>query len=161
MGNHFCQAPEAFLQSDIMAKEYSRTQRLGDQIQKDLAQLIQFNVKDPRLGLVTITAVKISRDLTHASIYFTVLNFDETDQEKLIKETESVLNDAAGFLRSELAQGLNTRITPKLRFHYDVSVARGSRLTSLIQQVRSEDKQRVSERGDQDVSDSKSDGEDS
>jgi ribosome-binding factor A len=135
-----------------MAKEFSRTQRLGDQIQKDVAQLIQFNIKDPRLGLVTITAVKVSRDLTHASVYFTVLSFDEDAQAKIIKETEGVLNDAAGFLRSELSQGLKTRITPKLRFHYDVSVARGSRLTSLIQQVRSEDKERVSNRGDQDVS---------
>ena len=90
-----------------------RTQRLADQIQRDLAALIRLELKDPRLGMVTISAVKVSPDLGYADVYVTVLgaSLDERPDESL-----SVLNAAAGFLRSELGRSIRTRMTPRLRF---------------------------------------------
>ncbi|MFY0639853.1 MAG: 30S ribosome-binding factor RbfA [Bermanella sp.] len=123
-----------------MAKDYSRTQRLGEQIKRDLAQMLQFQVKDPRLGLVTLNAVKVASDLGYADIYFTVMKpgMVEADADT-IKETEKVLNDMAGFLRTELSQIMKTRITPLPRFHYDISLERGHKLTNLINQAMRED----------------------
>ncbi len=126
-----------------MAKEYSRTQRLGEQIKRDLAQMLQFQAKDPRLGLVTLNSVKVATDLAYADIYFTVMKpgMPEADEDT-IKETEKVLNDMAGFLRTELARDMKTRITPLPRFHYDVTLERGHRLTNLINQATREDNKR-------------------
>lgn len=126
-----------------MAKDYSRTQRLGEQIKRDLAQMLQFQVKDPRLGLVTLNAVKVASDLGYADIYFTVMKpgMVEADADT-IKETEKVLNDMSGFLRTELSQIMKTRVTPLPRFHYDVSVDRGHKLTNLINQAMREDTSR-------------------
>ncbi len=83
-----------------MAKEYSRTQRIGDQMQRELAQLIRREVKDPRVGLVTITAVEVSRDVGHAKIFITVMGQDNSEE---IAQSIKVLNAAAGFLRMQLA----------------------------------------------------------
>jgi len=129
-----------------MAKDYSRTQRLGEQIKRDLAQMLQFQVKDPRLGLVTLNAVKVASDLGYADIYFTVMKpgMVEADADT-IQETEKVLNDMAGFLRTELSQTMKTRITPLPRFHYDVSLERGHKLTNLINQAMREDQGRKSD----------------
>jgi ribosome-binding factor A len=114
-----------------MSEEYSRTQRVADQIQREVALLIQHEVKDPRVGMVTITAVKVSREFDIAAIYFTVFgaNGDSVD---LVKSTQEGLNKAAGFLRSSLARKLKIRTTPKLRFVYDKSVENGNRLSALI-----------------------------
>ncbi|MGR6871053.1 30S ribosome-binding factor RbfA [Pseudomonas sp. HK3] len=126
-----------------MAKDYSRTQRLGEQIKRDLAQMLQFQVKDPRLGLVTLNAVKVASDLGYADIYFTVMKPGMVDADTdTIKETEKVLNDMSGFLRTELSQVMKTRVTPLPRFHYDVSVGRGHKLTNLINQAMREDSSR-------------------
>lgn len=119
-----------------MAKEYSRTQRVGDQIQRDLAKIIQQDMKDPRLGLVTISGVRVTRDLAYADVHVTFLG---RDGEGEVKEALKVMSGAAGFLRSELARGLKLRIIPKLRFHYDESLVRGRRLSSLIDQAREKD----------------------
>lgn len=134
-----------------MAKEYSRTQRLGEQIKRDLAEMLQFQVKDPRLGLVTLNAVKVASDLGYADIYFTVMKsgMPEAD-DATIKETEAVLNEMAGFLRSELAQNMKTRITPMPRFHYDVTLERGHRLTNLINDaIKEDDARKNEENGDE------------
>ncbi|MEY1660896.1 30S ribosome-binding factor RbfA [Isoalcanivorax beigongshangi] len=114
---------------------FQRTDRIGDHIQRELASLIRTGVKDPRLAMVTIQEVRVSRDLTWADVYFTVLGQDaEAGQ-----QAEQVLGGAAGFLRSELARDLNTRTTPRLRFHYDRLPEEASRLSSLIAQARSSD----------------------
>ena len=128
---------------NTMAKDYSRTQRLGEQIKRDLAEMLQFEVKDPRLGLVTLNAVKVASELGYADIYFTVMKSGmPVADAATIKETESVLNDMAGFLRSELARDMKTRITPALRFHYDVTLERGHHLTGLINKAIKEDSAR-------------------
>ena len=104
-----------------------RTTRLADQIQRDLSGIIRLELKDPRIGLVTITGVELSSDMTHAKIFVTVLG----DEDKT-EETLATLRRASGFLRSELAHGLGTRVTPELHFVFDESVVRGARLSQLI-----------------------------
>ena len=110
-----------------MPKDYSRPRRVAEQIQREMAQLVQQEIKDPRIGLVTISAVKLSRDMSHATIYFTVL-----DDEHTIEDTQKVLEKATGFLRHELGQRMQLRITPALQFRYDESIAYGNQLTELI-----------------------------
>ena len=122
-----------------MPKDYSRTSRLCEQIQRDLAQMIQFEMKDPRLGMVTLNQVKVAKDLGYADIYFTVMGAKGETDEQIREQTESILNDAAGYLRSELARNMTTRVTPQLRFHYDETLERGHHLTGLIKKARQED----------------------
>ena len=125
-----------------MPKDYSRTSRLSEQIQRDLAQMIQFDLKDPRLGMVTLNHVKVAKDIGYADIYFTVMGAKGETDEEIRRQTEMILNDAAGHLRSELARIMRTRITPHLRFHYDETLDRGMKLTSLIKKATDEDNAR-------------------
>jgi len=118
-----------------MAREFSRTQRISDQVQKDLAQLIQREIKDPRLGMVTISYVKIAKDLGYADIYITVMAMCGKDEATAVKESLKVLNNAAGFLRGQLSGKIKLRVMPQLRFHFDESVDRGRRLNDLIIQA--------------------------
>ncbi|MBB3102023.1 30S ribosome-binding factor RbfA [Azomonas macrocytogenes] len=120
-----------------MAKEYSRTQRIGDQIQRELAMLIQREIKDPRLAMVTITAVEVSRDLAHAKVYTTVMSQDDSSQ---IAESLDILQDAAGFLRMQLGKAMKVRTVPQLHFHYDASIRRGTELSALIERAVAEDR---------------------
>jgi ribosome-binding factor A len=122
-----------------MAKEYSRTQRIGDQMQRELAQLIQREIKDPRLGLVTLTGTEVSRDLAHAKVFFTVMGQDDDDQK--IAESQAVLKDAAGYLRMLLGRAIKLRTIPQLHFLYDESVRRGAQLSVLIERAVAEDRQ--------------------
>jgi len=110
-----------------MKRDFSRSSRVADQIQRELASLIQFEVKDPRVGMVTITAVEVSRELEYARIYFTVLGDAEVR-----KATEEGLARAAGFLRRELAHRLKLRTTPSLQFLYDESIDRAAKMDELI-----------------------------
>jgi len=121
-----------------MAKDYSRTQRIGDQMQRELAQLIRREIKDPRVGLVTITAVEVSRDVGHAKVFITVMGPDSAED---IAQNIKVLNDAAGFLRMQLGKAMKLRSVPQLHFHYDESVLRGAHLSALIERAVAEDGQ--------------------
>ena len=120
-----------------MSAEFSRSQRLGEQIQRDLALLIQRELKDPRIGMVTVNFVELSRDLSYADVNVTVLVPQDSD-EKII-ESLSCLNDAASFLRMELGRGLKLRKVPHLRFHYDDSLKRGARINKLIHEALKSD----------------------
>ena len=145
-----------------MPREFSRGRRVADHIQKELAVLIQQEVKDPRLGLVTINEVKVSRDLGFADVYFTSfssdtfrandsLDEDEVEVEVEVEDAEreernslspaEVLENAAGFLRSRLAKSLSTRTTPKLRFHYDHTIEQGAKMTQAIKKAIEGDEQ--------------------
>ena len=122
-----------------MPKDFSRTSRLGEQIQREVAQMIQFEMKNPKLGMVTLNSVKVAKDLGYADIYFTVMGAKgETDAE-IRANTSKILNEAAGYLRSQLARILTPRVTPQLRFHYDETLERGHHLTGLIKQARAAD----------------------
>lgn len=120
-----------------MAKEYSRTQRIGDQMQRELALLITREVRDPRLGMVTLTGVDVTRDLAHAKVYFTVMGQEDPAKIALNRE---ILEDAAGYLRMLLGRGLKLRTIPQLHFHYDESVSRGAHLSALIERAVAEDR---------------------
>ena len=112
-----------------------RLQRLGDQIQRELAVLIRDEINDPRLtGFVTISSVKVSSDLGYADVYVTVMEPELNDAMSKHSHEGSmqVLNNAAGFLRTELSHRLKTRTTPRLRFHYDEVTARGNYMMDLI-----------------------------
>jgi ribosome-binding factor A len=125
-----------------MAREFKRTDRVADQIQRDLAMLIQREIKDPRLGMVTVSYVKVSKDLGYADTYVTVMPLGNQDEATVTPESLAVLNNAAGFLRKELARGIKLRVMPQLRFHYDESVDRGRRLHSLIEKAYQQEQKR-------------------
>lgn len=112
-----------------------RLKRMGDQVQRELSDLIRSELKDPRLGgLVTISTVKVSPDMGYAEIYVTVMGRELADDQtaQAHKDTLEVLNGAAGFLRRELGRRVKTRITPHLRFHYDNVTAHGNYMMDLI-----------------------------
>lgn len=114
-----------------MAREFSRGRRVGEQMQRELALLIQQEVKDPRLGMVTVAGVEVTRDMAHAKVFVTVL----TDDAKQLAQSIEVLRHAAGFLRRELARRMLMRSVPELHFVHDESVERGTRLSALIDQA--------------------------
>jgi len=116
-----------------MPKDFTRTQRLGEQIRRELSVLVQNEVKDPRVSMVSFTAIKLSRDLSHATVYCTLMNKDDKT------ETIQALNRASGFLRKKLAAEINARIVPALKFVYDESLERGTHLTELINAARKDD----------------------
>lgn len=123
-----------------MAREFSRTDRISDQIQKDLASLIRTEMKDPRVGMVTINDVNVARDLGYADVYITLLTLEENDANSdSVKQSLAALNSAAGFLRSQLGKMIKLRTIPRLRFHYDSSVGHGRKLDALITQARKKD----------------------
>lgn len=116
-----------------MPKEFSRTQRVKELIQRELAYLIQRELGDFHLGLITISAVEMSSDLKEARVYITVL-----ESRTPIEQTVQALNDAAGLLRHHLSQRLTLRMTPRLQFFYDSSLETGNRLLALIDSIKSD-----------------------
>ncbi|HUN68499.1 MAG TPA: 30S ribosome-binding factor RbfA [Burkholderiales bacterium] len=106
-----------------------RPQKVADLIQRELSDLLRREVRDPHVGMVTLTSVDVSPDLSHAKVFFTLLQEDRKD------ETTRALQRAAGFLRSQLAHRMKLYTTPELRFVYDESVERGDRLSRLIDSV--------------------------
>ena len=114
-----------------------RTRRIGEQIRRDLAELIRAELRDPRLTLVSTTSVEVSRDLAYARIYVTAL-CEPGERAELVAE----LNRAAPLLRRELGRRLRTRTVPKLEFRYDEVVERGARLSALIDAAVAADAER-------------------
>jgi ribosome-binding factor A len=109
-------------------KDYSRSRRIAEQIQRELADVIRSELKDPRVtGFITITDVEVSQDQSHAKVFFTILGEDAK-----VDETAAGLKRAAGFLRTQLAQRMQLRTVPTLDFKYDASVERGMKLSRLI-----------------------------
>ena len=108
----------------------TRTSRIADQIQRELAELVRTEVRDPRVGLVTLTGVELSRDQSHAKVFYTVLGAASAAE-----EAQAGLDRAAGFLRSQLAHRLTIRKVPELHFAFDESVERGVRLSKLIDEA--------------------------
>jgi ribosome-binding factor A len=121
-----------------MAKEYARTQRVADYLQRELAALIQHEVRDPRVGMVSITGVDVSRDMGHARVYYTSMNANTADE---ASESTEALNKAAGFLRSQLSRDSSMRMVPQLRFYFDSSVGRGRDLEDLIRKAADSDRE--------------------
>lgn len=120
-----------------MAREFKRTDRVAEQLQRELAQIIQLEVKDPRIGMVTVCAVDLSRDLHYATVYVTFLGIEETT--KATSEAVAVLNDAASFIRVQIGKRMRMRAVPHVKFLFDESISRGRDLSSLIEKARDKD----------------------
>ncbi|MYM39157.1 30S ribosome-binding factor RbfA [Duganella qianjiadongensis] len=110
-----------------------RGQRVADQIQRDLSEIIAFELKDPRIGMVTLTEVQLTPDYAHAKIFFTLLK----DSKEQVKQTLDGLTAAAGFMRNLLGKRLHIHTLPALHFVHDMSTSRGMELSALIDQANS------------------------
>jgi ribosome-binding factor A len=143
-----------------MAKEFSRVDRLAQQMQQEMALILQREIKDPRLHtMITVSDVDVSKDLSHAKIYVTFLGL-EADK---VKQNLDILNDASGFIRSLIAKRIQARIVPTVRFYFDKSLDEGIRMANLVENVRKSDEQKRKAAGQEleakPVSDTKSDEE--
>ena len=119
-----------------MARTSNRVDKVADLLKKEIALLIQSEVRDPRVGMASVTGVKVSKDLAYASVYVTLLGKTSTPE---VDEGIEALNNAAGFLRSMLAKKVSLRTTPKLKFIYDDTLVRGQYLTGLIDEALARD----------------------
>jgi ribosome-binding factor A len=120
-----------------MPKDFPRSRRIAEQVQRELSDIIRLELKDPRVGMITITDVEVTPDNAHARIYFTSLG-----DASRVEEAQAGLVHAAGYLRRELAQRLKVRIVPQLHFEHDASVERGVRLYQLIETAVADDARR-------------------
>ncbi len=117
-----------------MAKEYQRSTRVAEQLQRELAGMIGRVLEDPRTGMVTVTGVQVSKDLSHAKVFVSSLG-GSLPHAELVQS----LQHAAGFLRHELGRAISLRVTPELRFQYDETQERAARLEALIDRANSDD----------------------
>ncbi|MBM7074188.1 30S ribosome-binding factor RbfA [Shewanella sp. 202IG2-18] len=122
-----------------MAKEFSRTRRIGQQLQQELAMVIQRDMKDPRIGMVTVNDVDVSRDLSFAKVYVTF--FDENPEQ--IQEKLAALTKASGYIRSLVAGRMKLRVMPELKFEYDSSLVEGMRMSTLVTEVVIKDQEKA------------------
>ncbi|MFB3106840.1 MAG: 30S ribosome-binding factor RbfA [Pseudomonadales bacterium] len=135
-------------------REFGRDLRVADFVRDELASIILFGMRDPRVGMVSVNEVTVSKDLSYADIYVSSIDTDSQDKrDDLIR----VLNKAAGFFRSELAKRHSMRTTPQPRFHYDEIVESGPRLEKLIEAAVREDENRKGRHVDADSSGSEPD----
>ena len=124
-----------------MAKEFTRSQRVAQQIQKEIAGILQREVKDPRIGMVTVSSVEVSRDLAYASVFVTLFNLDDGSVEESMKG----LSEASGYVRMLVGKALRLRIVPEIKFVYDNSLVEGLRLSGLVSEAINKDKQKKKE----------------
>lgn len=122
-----------------MAKEYSRGQRVAQEMQKEIAIILQREVKDPRIVMVTVSGVEISRDLAYAKVFVTFLNDHE---ENAVKDGLKALHEASGYIRMLLGKAMRLRIVPELTFAYDNSLVEGMRMSNLVSNVIRQDQER-------------------
>lgn len=117
-----------------MAAGSGRSRKVGEQIKRGIGELIQRELRDPRLQWVTVTAVQVTPDFSHATLYFTVLG-----GVKDLEQTLKALAHSEGYMRTKLGKLLKMRIVPQLHFKYDESVERGSHMETLIDEIVAED----------------------
>ena len=127
-----------------MAKEFGRADRVAQQIQREIAVILQREVKDPRVGMVTVSDVELTRDLQHAKIFVTFFLNEEDNIEAGIK----VLNDASGYIRILLGKAMKLRVVPEIRFVYDKTLVEGMRISNLITNTVRDDQLRRGESTD-------------
>lgn len=120
-----------------MPREFKRADRVADAVQRSLAQIIQQEVRDPRLGMVNVNSVSVSKDLAIAKVYVTFVGIDSSeDAEASVK----ILNNASSYVRNLMAKDLNIRTTPKLLFYFDKSTVQSQQLSNLIDKAVAKDK---------------------
>ena len=119
-----------------MGREFERTQRVSHFLHEELARLLQTTVRDPRVQQVNLTGVEVSRDLSHARVFFTLMSDVSVAEQS---EIAGVLSQVSGFLRSELAKSSSMRMVPRISFRFDESVGRGRDMESLLREARRAD----------------------
>jgi len=117
-----------------MARDFSRTDRIGDVMQRELSVIIMQELKDPRVSMITIAEVRVSKDLAHAKVFVSVM------MEEKAEETLEGLNKAAGFLRAQLAKRMSLRVIPQLLFVYDDTTIKANRISRMIDNAVASDK---------------------
>ena len=122
-----------------MAKEFGRADRVSQQIQREIAVILQREIKDPRVGMATVSDVELTRDLQHAKVFVTFFLNEEDNVEAGIK----VLNDASGYIRILLGKAMQLRVVPELRFAYDKTLVEGMRISNLVSNTIRDDEQRL------------------
>ena len=134
-----------------MAKEFSRSSRVAQQLQREVATILQREVKDPRIGMVTVSDVELSGDLQHAKIFVTFFSYGEQAGEQ--SEAERIesglkgLTEAAGYIRILLGKAMQLRVVPELRFAYDKTLVEGMRISNLVSNTIRDDEQRLNAGG--------------
>ncbi|MBY6186298.1 30S ribosome-binding factor RbfA [Marinobacter hydrocarbonoclasticus] len=126
-----------------MAKEFSRTRRVGQQLQRELAMIMQREIRDARLGMVTVNEVEVSRDMGYAKVFVTFL--DDTPED--VKRQMDALLELTPQIRMLVASRVKMRVMPELRFTYDKSLVEGIRMASLVSQARSDDEAKADKFG--------------
>ncbi len=116
-----------------MAQGFGRHQRVAEQIRREIADLLREEMRQAAISLLTVTDCEVTRDLSYAKIFYSVLNIDERDR------AQAWLDGAAGFLRTELAHRMRLRSVPRLSFVFDPSIERGMQMDALISAVRRQD----------------------
>lgn len=126
-----------------MAKEFSRSQRVSQEMQKEIALILQREIKDPRVGMATVSGIELSRDLAYAKVFVTFLNVltDDADPDT-VKNGIKALQDASGYIRTLLGKAMRLRIVPELTFAYDNSLIEGMRMSNLVTNVIKNDVER-------------------
>jgi len=119
-----------------MARVSKRVDKVADLLKKEIALLIQNEVRDPRVGMASVTGVRVSKDLGYANVYVTLLGKSSAEE---AAEGVAALNKASGFLRTLLAKTISLRTTPRLKFIYDDTLVRGQHLSSLIDEALASD----------------------
>ena len=132
-----------------MAKEFVRADRVAQQIQREIAVILQREVKDPRVGMVTVSDVELTRDLQHAKIFVTFFLNEEDNIEAGVK----VLNDASGYIRILMGKAMKLRVVPEIRFVYDKTLVEGMRISNLVTNTVRDDQLRRGESPDQNEED--------
>lgn len=120
-----------------MPREFKRSDRVADAIQRSLATAIRTEIGDPRLGMININSVEVSRDLANAKVYITVVGAESESENE---QSVSILNRASSFLRTLVSKDLTIRSMPRIQFFYDATVVRGQELSNLIDKAVAEDK---------------------
>ncbi|QIZ75927.1 30S ribosome-binding factor RbfA [Ferrimonas lipolytica] len=126
-----------------MAKEFSRSRRIGQQLQRELAMAMQRDIRDARLGMVTVNEVEVSRDMGYAKIFVTFLNDDDAE----VKKQLDALIELAPMIRTMIAGRVKLRVMPELRFQYDRSLVDGINMATLVGKVRAEDNAKIEKFG--------------
>lgn len=129
-----------------MQRDFSRTDRVAQQVQQEIAMILQRDFKDPRVGWVTVSSVEVSKDLAYVTVFVTLLG--QEDQENKIKETIEILNNAGGFFRSEIGKRMRLRIVPEVKFAYDDSLVTGITMSRKVDEAINKDKNLRAQAGD-------------
>lgn len=117
-----------------MPREFSRSERVSSQIQRELASILQLEMKDPRIGLITVSDVELSRDLALAKVYISVFNLEHSEGGG--QQSIDMLTEATPYIRQQLASRMRLRCIPELRFIYDDSIERGAHLSAILNDLK-------------------------